>query len=282
MSLLLAHSTLINPLRQALSAARSRYSQPELERVEEFVGTFLGERPFRFPVPGQQPELGYFPGLTPRPFFDDQSWMKPLEAHAPGIREELCTRLAEQRGFQPYFAEGDAAFRKARFGEGLKDAQDWTVAMLSFGGVRQESAALFPRTMAAFDDCFPGHGTGTHEISYAALSAIKPGSHVPPHYGLCNFKLTGHLGLIVPDGRCEIRVGTEVRSWAEGKAMAFDDTYEHEVWQEASGLRVVLLFWVWHPDLTAVEVAVLKTLIAATRRVLATTGVGLSYFVGQA
>jgi beta-hydroxylase len=53
-----------------------------------------------------------------------------------------------------------------------------------------------------------------------------------------------HLGLIVPEPRerTAIRVGPEQRHWEEGRALIFDDAYEHEAWNETGGVRVVL--WV--------------------------------------
>jgi len=38
-------------------------------------------------------------------------------------------------------------------------------------------------------------------------------------------------------------------AWEEGKALVFDDSYEHEVWNRTDEDRVVLLWDVWHPDL---------------------------------
>jgi ornithine lipid ester-linked acyl 2-hydroxylase len=51
-----------------------------------------------------------------------------------------------------------------------------------------------------------------------------------------------HLGLIVPEARDQlaIRVGTQVCHWEEGKALIFDDAYEHEAWNRTSKPRVVL------------------------------------------
>jgi beta-hydroxylase len=44
-----------------------------------------------------------------------------------------------------------------------------------------------------------------------------------------------------PLGVCRIRVGEELRSYAEGKAIVFDDSVSHEVWNDAREARVVLL-----------------------------------------
>jgi aspartyl/asparaginyl beta-hydroxylase (cupin superfamily) len=42
-------------------------------------------------------------------------------------------------------------------------------------------------------------------------------------------------------------VGTDVRSWEDGKCLIFDDSYEHEVWNTTSERRIVLLVRFWHP-----------------------------------
>lgn len=43
--------------------------------------------------------------------------------------------------------------------------------------------------------------------------------------------------------------------WNEGKAFAFDDSYEHEAWHNVSDAlnplnvsRIVLIVDIWHPD----------------------------------
>ena len=54
--------------------------------------------------------------------------------------------------------------------------------------------------------------------------------------------ITCHLGLIVPrDGDVRMRVDDRIVRWAEGETLVFDDTYQHEVWNDTDGTRVVLL-----------------------------------------
>jgi aspartyl/asparaginyl beta-hydroxylase (cupin superfamily) len=48
-------------------------------------------------------------------------------------------------------------------------------------------------------------------------------------------------------------VGGETRQWEEGKAFAFDDTIEHEAWNNSAATRIVLIFDVWNPHLTVDE-----------------------------
>ena len=47
--------------------------------------------------------------------------------------------------------------------------------------------------------------------------------------------------------KCGIRVGTHTRTWDEGKALVFDDTVRHEVWNHTDGVRVVLFVDVVRP-----------------------------------
>ena len=43
-----------------------------------------------------------------------------------------------------------------------------------------------------------------------------------------------------PREKVRIRIGNDFRSWTEGKSLIFDDTYNHEVWNDTDGYRVVL------------------------------------------
>ena len=38
---------------------------------------------------------------------------------------------------------------------------------------------------------------------------------------------------------CRIRVGGEIRHWEAGESLVFDDTYDHEVWNDTDELRAV-------------------------------------------
>jgi aspartyl/asparaginyl beta-hydroxylase (cupin superfamily) len=91
------------------------------------------------------------------------------------------------------------------------------------------------------------------------FSLLRPGARIPPHTGQINARLICHLPLIVPDG-CGFRVGNEVRRWIEGETLIFDDTIEHEAWNNSGRLRVVLLFDIWRPELSLEE----RKLVAAT------------------
>jgi aspartyl/asparaginyl beta-hydroxylase (cupin superfamily) len=96
----------------------------------------------------------------------------------------------------------------------------------------------------------------------AMFSLLAPGKVIPPHSGVNNTRLLCHLPLIVPQG-CWFRVGAETRFWQEGEGFVFDDTIEHEAANPSDRLRVVMIFDLWHPDLSETEQRAIAAMIAA-------------------
>lgn len=74
----------------------------------------------------------------------------------------------------------------------------------------------------------------------AGFSWLEPKTRIAPHVGYTNAVLRCHLGLYVP-AHCGIRVGGVTRTWTPGKCIVFDDTLEHEAWNDSEQVRVVLL-----------------------------------------
>jgi ornithine lipid ester-linked acyl 2-hydroxylase len=76
----------------------------------------------------------------------------------------------------------------------------------------------------------------------AMFSVLEPGARLPAHCGPYNGLLRLHLGLIIPEPReaVAIRIDGTVHHWEEGRALIFDDTYEHEARNESGHTRVVL------------------------------------------
>jgi ornithine lipid ester-linked acyl 2-hydroxylase len=81
-------------------------------------------------------------------------------------------------------------------------------------------------------------------LQIAMFSILSPGFHIRAHRGVSKGILRVHLGLIIPKDRrkCRIRVGDQIKDWGAGELFVFDDTYEHEVWNETDEERVILLF----------------------------------------
>ena len=96
-------------------------------------------------------------------------------------------------------------------------------------------------------------------IFRAGFSAVAAAAWITPHFGVSNAQLKIHLGLIVPKrGRgglnadldcAHFTVGNATRTWREGRALLFDDSYRHEVSNDCDEERVVFQVVIGHPKL---------------------------------
>jgi aspartate beta-hydroxylase len=90
---------------------------------------------------------------------------------------------------------------------------------------------------------------------HAFFSAITSHTHIEPHYGPTNKKLRCQLPLIISDlNSCTLTAGGVTRSLEEGKCLIFDDSFLHEARNESTNPRIILIFDIWHPDLSDEEV----------------------------
>ena len=209
----------------------------------------------------QQPRFYYFPELPQRQFYDraEFPWLDVVEAATADIREELQAVLEEEGAFTPY-VEADPN-RPAADPHRMRGNPNWSAFFLWKNGAPvSENAARCPKTLAALDGAPLARVEGrTPSILF---SLLRPGARIPPHNGFVNTRLICHLPLIAPDG-CRFRVGNDVRPWIEGKAWVFDDTIEHEAWNDSRHTRVILLFDIWRPELTEEERRLVADLFAA-------------------
>jgi aspartyl/asparaginyl beta-hydroxylase (cupin superfamily) len=175
--------------------------------------------------------------------------MDEVEASTGEIRDEFLEILRTEEGFTPYITYPDDVPHN-QWAE-LNNSPRWSALHLYKMGERiEENAARAPRTMAAIDRVPQPVMAG--RTPAAMFSLLQPRTRIPPHTGVANVRLVTHLPLIVPED-CGFRVGNDTRAWAPGKAWVFDDTIEHEAWNGSDKLRVVLIFDVWHPHLSAAE-----------------------------
>ena len=114
------------------------------------------------------------------------------------------------------------------------DNQWKTFFLAGIGMNCEENARRCPETMRLLGK-IPGMKT-------AFFSILSPRKHIPAHRGAYNGILRFHLGLLVPEPRkkCRIRIGNDFYHWTECKSLIFDDTFNHEVWNDTDGYRVVL------------------------------------------
>lgn len=232
---------------EAIEALAAR-TDADLARVRDAVWPLTHSGPVRFETPLQQPQIFYMPGLPPEPVVGNErlSWAGALESAWADIRAEYERAAAERLDMDPYVP---AATRDPRW-QKLRGRLDWSSIHLYRESKATPQAARFPKTLAALEAADLVRIDGVPMEAF--FSRLRPGAHIPPHFGLTNTRLTTHLPLIVPDD-CAIRVGEDTWHWQEGHIIAFDDSFEHEAWNRSETDRVVLIFEVHHPDLSAAE-----------------------------
>lgn len=257
----------------------------DLARIRPYLLLLLNNRPSVVPIsPWQKgcPEI--VPKLRACATWDVSlfKFTKKLEDSFKDIKEELLSlkgleNIDGKRGFQPYRAPSWASKRQAKDGVGSisHDAGNWNVYYLYLHNVDfQENRDRCPKTVALLDSIDGLYG-------HCFFSTLAPKTHITKHHGPTNKKLRVHLPIIVPSSPndnsnnsngddnndttkiapCRLRVGSDTINVEEGKCYIFDDSLEHEAWNDhATQSRIVLIFDIWHPDLTKKEVKFLSFL----------------------
>lgn len=211
----------------------------------------------------QQPTSFFYPRLPQIPFYPREAfdWIPGLEAAARAMRDEAQAVLARGEGLAPYV---EAEPTRPNKGHALLGKEEWSAFYLWRDGAPvAENAAHCPVTAAAIAELPMPRIAGRSPM--AIFSVLKPKTHIPPHWGMLNTRLICHIPLIVPYN-CRLRVGNETRPVEFGKAMIFDDSIEHEAWNDSDETRVVLLLEVWRPELNQDERHALTTMFEAIGR----------------
>lgn len=170
-------------------------------------------------------------------FFDEARfpWVEHVEANWKTILAELEGVLADREAL-PNFQD----ISKDQIE--ITDDDDWkTYFLYGYGFAAKLGVQSCPKTAALMRE-IPGMTT-------AMFSILSPRKHILDHRGPYKGVLRYHLGLIVPREaeQCKIRVGEDFRHWREGKSLVFDDTFNHEVWNDTDETRVVLFVDVLRP-----------------------------------
>ncbi|XP_037058311.1 aspartyl/asparaginyl beta-hydroxylase isoform X7 [Peromyscus leucopus] len=197
-------------------------------------------------------QRGHFASVWQRSLYNvnglkAQPWWTPRETGYTELVKSL------ERNWKLIRDEGLMVMDKAKGlflpeDENLREKGDWSQFTLWQQGRKNENACKgAPKTCALLEKFSETTGCRRGQIKY---SIMHPGTHVWPHTGPTNCRLRMHLGLVIPKEGCKIRCANETRAWEEGKVLIFDDSFEHEVWQDASSFRLIFIVDVWHPELT--------------------------------
>jgi hypothetical protein len=253
------------------SAASNKAPPPLCDVVQ-------GPNLLRTPVARPNPSLMLLPGLRSLPFWTSSSAdptsggrviaygdpivtrvVDHLEHHVDAIRDEY-KRVAATKPRSDYEAT-DMGTQLHR------GTWEWHSYMTK-GSVQGSFCHDFPAT-AKILQALRGD-PGDHVLfegtpfGFSFLSTLHANSSIQAHTSAMNLRLRVHLPLIVPTTTtndkdnndtidCGIRVGNLQRPWTNGKAMVFDDSYDHEVWNRTEETRVLLLVDIWHPDISNAE-----------------------------
>lgn len=159
---------------------------------------------------------------------DQFPWARELETNASVINSEL-------RGVMSDIDSIPSLQDVTPRNYSITQDDRWKSYFFSFYGYKVEkNCRACPETTRLIEN-IPG-------VLAAFFSILGPRKHIPPHRGRYNGILRYHLGLIIPQSaaKCRIRVGGDESYWTEGRSLIFDDTYEHEVWNDTDDWRVVL------------------------------------------
>lgn len=243
--------------------ARARHPFARLDRFDHCLDALSGTSK----VYNNNASLLLFPQLPAIPFFDNKDfpWLDELSSRTEVIGEELQRALSMRRpDFVPYVDARPGAPLN-QWGD-LNKSLDWSSLFFWKEGERRDPVcAEYPRTAAACEQAPLAYApTYAPTVMYSCLAA---GARIPPHTGATNTRLILHLPLIVPPS-CGYRVGHITREWKVGEPWIFDDTIEHEAWNDSDQLRVVLILDIWNPLLSEAERELVIALLSAARAYL--------------
>ena len=166
------------------------------------------------------------------PVFDrfDFPWVKQLEDNYAEIFNEykyFIEKVSEHRlmNFQDISEEQKA----------ITNDDKWKVIPLVVCNmVNKKTTAFMPKTFSVIDNI--------PEITTCFFSILYPGKYIPPHRGPYAGVLRCHLPLKVPKDatNCWIMIDKVKYSWNLGEVLIFDDTYDHEVFNNTTETRIVL------------------------------------------
>ena len=164
------------------------------------------------------------------PIYDSSlfPWTAEVEKEWKTIRAEVDQLLTRRDELMSFHEVTDEVAT-------ITTDDEWkTFFLIGYGVKSKENCKRCPETLRILKK-IPG-------LKTAMFSILSPGKHIPAHRGPYNGVLRYHLGLKTPESveKCRIRVHDQYYSWREGEGIVFDDTFNHEVWNDTDGVRVVL------------------------------------------
>uniref|UniRef100_UPI0040488DF6 aspartyl/asparaginyl beta-hydroxylase domain-containing protein n=1 Tax=Rheinheimera sp. TaxID=1869214 RepID=UPI0040488DF6 len=218
-------------------------------RLKKAVDFFFGLVSKQFQHQLQHPSFFYVPDLKAQPFYTlaEIPALSELVSQINAFKPELLT--LGQQSYQ-YYVDSSGPVPNTNSWQEVK--HKWFSTHLLRGDERTEYVT---GKLAECVDLL-AHELIAHCPPHAAeafVSSLLPGAEIPPHFGISNIKLTVHVPLEV-NSACWLKAGEETFHWsADAAVMIFDDSFLHSAANHSEQRRDVLIFDIWHPDLTLSE-----------------------------
>lgn len=192
---------------------------------------------------------GAFKGADPF-YFDTQEfpWVTRLESQWTIIRDELRALIAEHESSMVPYANAEMTSRP----------NQWKTFGLMFWSVRsRENCAKVPKTWALLQTI--------PNVLAGSFNMLEPGTTIKPHRGDTNAIIRCHLGIEIPAPapECAFRVGTETRSWHEGKFLMFCDAHPHTAWNNTNKRRFIFIVDILRPEFAQQKASICSKVLAA-------------------
>ena len=256
-SIALARAYTHQDYTQGIKKILSEYrGQGDISRLKECFHIFLGNKA-KPSTEKFNPETLYFPEIRQQQYYskDEFPQLALLAEKQQQILEEYESIDTPFADYINLHSNNDGKLVLEQFKD--FDKQTWHSYHLYRFGKLEENCAACPVTTETLETIGLPDVNGF--MPEAFFSRLGKGSKIPPHHGLSNVRLAVHWPVIINDN-CFIEVGGEKANWTLGEPLIFDDSYLHLAENHADEDRIVLIFDVWHPDLTEIEKQGIKKL----------------------
>lgn len=244
--------------------AQHRDAAKGSERIAKAIWPQIPLEKFDYTTPGQQPWLFYLPDLPAAPTHDAASLPGVAEfaASAEAMRAEAVANIDLEADGEPG-APGLPAV--------MANGAIRSVFLYRNGG-RQEALDTLPAIEAALGKLNLGKVAGGP--ADVRLVILAPQAERQLVFGQSNAHLTVHLPLAAGDGEAGVEIDGAVHGWTVGKPLVFDDTFEHKLVNRSDAPAMVLHTQIYHPDLTAEDIAAIEASFDARREWLSNRSLG--------
>jgi ornithine lipid ester-linked acyl 2-hydroxylase len=161
--------------------------------------------------------------MSPEEFFPE---VRALEEKLPAVKAEVEELFVSRK--IPRYGTFDPV-RAAQV------SQDWKLYYAFMFGESNELAKTECPTLLEFAQSTPN-------VVNAFISILEPGVPLPPHRDPYAGVLRYHLAIRVPTDKPPwIRLEDECYTWKEGEGVVLDVNHEHEVINESSQTRIIVI-----------------------------------------